>query len=168
MNRTTVVALLVVAIALLLAGGVVLAKSITCTGGPCIGTKRADTITGSGGADTIKGLAGGDTIDGGNGNDTINGGGGNDTITDIGVVPDVDIITGGKGNDIIDVREGDLNDEQDKVDCGPGTDTIFFDADRLARQLRDLQPDLDQSGCGTRCRTPTPETELWMGHGSMR
>ena len=128
MYRSMVVALLVVTVALLLAGGVVLAKSITCPGGVCVGTKRADTITGSVGTDEINGRAGGDTIDGGNGSDTINGGGGNDRITDIGVVPDIDHITGGKGNDIIDVREGDPNDAPDQVDCGPGTDTVFFDS----------------------------------------
>jgi Ca2+-binding RTX toxin-like protein len=128
MRRSTLVALLVVAVTLLVVGGVVLAKSITCTGGTCTGTKKADQITGSVVTDTINGRGGGDTIDGGNGDDTINGGGGNDTITYIGVVPDVDTINGGKGNDIIDVREGALNDAQDKVDCGPGTDTIFFDA----------------------------------------
>ena len=131
MNRKTIVALTVVALALLLAGGVVMARSITCTGGPCNGTKRADQITGSVVVDTINGRGGGDTIEGGNGNDTINGGGGNDTIDDFGNVPDVDTITGGKGNDTIDVREGDPNDAQDKVDCGPGTDTIFFDATDL-------------------------------------
>jgi Ca2+-binding RTX toxin-like protein len=140
MKRNVILALAVVAVALSMVGGVVLAKSITCTGGPCNGTKRADTITGSVVADTINGRAGGDTIDGGNGNDSINGGGGNDTITDIGVVPDVDIITGGKGNDIIDVREGDLNDEQDKVDCGPGTDTIFFDATDLRANCEIFNP----------------------------
>ena len=128
MHRTTLVALAVVAMTLLLVGGVVLAKSITCTGGTCNGTKKADTITGSVVADTINGRGGADTIDGGNGNDTINGGGGNDRITDIGVVPDVDIITGGNGDDIIDVREGALNDAPDKVDCGPGIDTVFVDA----------------------------------------
>ena len=128
MNRQTIAAFMVVAVALLLMGGVVMAKAITCSGGTCNGTKRADQMTGSVVADTINGRGGGDTIDGGNGNDTINGGGGNDTIVDIGVVPDVDIITGGNGNDVIDVREGDPTDAQDKVDCGPGTDTVFFDA----------------------------------------
>jgi len=110
MPRQTLVALAVVAMALLLVGGVVLAKSISCTAGvTCNGSKKADTITGSIGADTITG-------------------GGNDRITDIGVVPDVDIITGGSGDDIIDVREGDVNDTPDFVDCGPGTDTVFVDA----------------------------------------
>jgi len=56
------------------------------------------------------------------------------------VVPDVDIINGGNGNDIIDVREGDLNDAQDKVDCGPGTDTIFFDATDLRANCEIFNP----------------------------
>ena len=128
MNRKTIATLAVVVVALLLASGVVLARSITCPGGVCLGTKRADTITGTVGTDEINGRGGGDTIDGGNGSDTIAGGGGNDTITDIGVVPDIDRVSGGKGNDIIDVREGDPGDAPDQVDCGPGTDTIFFDA----------------------------------------
>jgi len=140
MHRKTLVALAVVAMTLLLVGGVVLAKSITCTGGTCNGTKKADQIIGSVGADTINGRGGADTIDGGNGNDTINGGGGNDRITDIGVVPDVDIITGGSGDDIIDVREGDVNDAQDNVDCGPGTDTIFFDATDLRANCEIFNP----------------------------
>ena len=141
MNRTTIVALLVVTVALLLAGGTVLAKNITCTGGPCNGTKRADQITGSVVADTINGRGGADTIEGGNGNDTIDGGGGNDTITDFDPgVPDIDTINGGNGNDIIDVREGDVNDAQDDVDCGPGTDTVFFDATDLRANCEIFNP----------------------------
>ena len=129
MKRTKVVALVVVGLVLLLGSGVVLAKSISCTAGvTCIGTAKADQITGSFGADIIKARGGNDTVDGGNGSDTINGSRGSDTITDIGVVPDVDTITGGKGNDRIDVREGAaLNDTPDVVDCGPGTDTVFVD-----------------------------------------
>ena len=130
MHRQTLVALAVVAMALLLVGGVVLAKSISCTAGvTCNGSKKADTITGSIGADTINGRRGNDTIEGGTGNDTIDGAGGNDTITDADPgVPDIDTITGGKGDDIIDVREGDVNDAPDFVDCGPGIDTVFIDA----------------------------------------
>src|SRR5829696_2693301 len=101
MHRRTLVALALVAMALLLVGGVVLAKSISCTAGvTCNGSKKADQITGSIGADTIDGRSGNDTI----------------TDADPGV-PDVDIITGGKGDDIIDVREGDVNDAPDFVDC---------------------------------------------------
>src|SRR5215207_4735682 len=141
MPRTTLVALAVVAMALLLVGGVVLAKSLSCTAGiTCNGTKKADTITGSVVADTINGRGGADTIDGGTGNDTITGGGGNDRITDIGVVPDIDIITGGNGDDIIDVREGALNDAQDNVDCGPGIDTVFIDATDLRANCEIFNP----------------------------
>ena len=139
MNRTTMVALLVVAVALLLGSGVVLARSITCTGGVCLGTKKADVMTGSVGTDQIKGRGGADSIDGGNGNDTIDGGG-NDTIVDIGIVPDVDHITGGKGDDIIDVREGDPTDTPDQVDCGPGTDTVFVDATDTRLNCEILNP----------------------------
>jgi Ca2+-binding RTX toxin-like protein len=113
---------------LLLAGGVVLAKTIECTGGPCVGTKRADTFTGSGVADQITGRSGNDLIDSGEGDDEVHGGGGNDQISDNVLVSDVDTIFGGKGNDIIDVREGAAGgDNPDFVDCGPGTDTVFAD-----------------------------------------
>jgi Ca2+-binding RTX toxin-like protein len=139
--KRSVMVVLVVMTALLLVGGVVLAKSITCTGGLCNGTKQADQITGSIGADTINGRGRGDTIDGGTGNDTINGGRGNDTIVDNDSnVPDIDVITGGDGNDTIDVREGDPNDAQDKVDCGPGTDTVFIDSTDLRPNCEIINP----------------------------
>jgi Ca2+-binding RTX toxin-like protein len=129
-NRTKVGALLVVAMALLLAGGVVLAKSVSCTAGvTCNGSKKADTITGSVGDDTINGRGGADTIDGNFGTDTINGGGGADNIVDNhDTIADADTIFGGNGDDVIDVREGDTNHKADFVDCGPGIDTVFFDA----------------------------------------
>ena len=141
MNRTTIGALLMVAMALLLAGGVVLAKNITCTGGPCVGTKKADIMIGSPGTDQIKGRGGADGINGFNGDDTIDGGGGNDSIGDqLGTVPDVDHITGGKGNDVINVREQDPSDEPDFVDCGPGTDTVFVDANDTRLNCEILNP----------------------------
>ena len=113
---------------LLMTGGVVLAKSIDCTGGPCVGTKKADTFRGSGGADQIFGRGGSDSIDSGEGDDEVRGGGGNDTLIDNLPVRDVDTIFGGKGNDEIDVREGAAGgDNPDFVDCGPGIDTVFVD-----------------------------------------
>ena len=142
MNRQTIATLVVVVVALLLAGGVVLAKEISCTGGVCLGTNKADIITGSTGTDQIKGRDGGDTInDDIGGSDTIRGGNGSDTITDIGVVPDVDHIFGGKGNDVIDVQEGAaLNDNPDTVECGPGTDTVFVDANDTRLDCEILNP----------------------------
>jgi Ca2+-binding RTX toxin-like protein len=131
-NRTTMLALLILA-ALLLTGGTVLAKSIECTGGPCIGTKRGDSIFGVAGTDQIDGRGGGDDIfgdprSGSAGNDTIHGGGGGDKITDSGDAgsnEDIDHIFAEKGDDVINVREGD--DSVDVVHCGGGRDSIFAD-----------------------------------------
>src|SRR5215207_9653354 len=64
MTRTATLALLVVVVAGLLAGGVVLAKDIQCLSGKCVGTKKADEIVGSFGPDTI-------FARGGNGDDVI-------------------------------------------------------------------------------------------------
>ena len=126
---------------LLLTGGVVLAKNIDCTGGPCVGTKKADTFRGSGVADQITGRGGNDLIDSGEGDDEVRGGGGADVITDNVPVPDVDTIFGGKGNDSIDVREGAaFNDNPDFVDCGPGIDTVFFDANDTRLNCEILNP----------------------------
>ena len=109
MNRTMIVALLVVTMALLLSAGTVLAKNITCTGGTCVGTRKADNMQGK--------------FD----NDTIFGRRGNDEIIDTGPGPDVDTIFGDKGDDTIRVNEGDSDVDPDFVDCGPGIDTVFVD-----------------------------------------
>jgi Ca2+-binding RTX toxin-like protein len=141
-KRNLILALAVVTVLLLLAGGAVLAKDITCTGGPCVGTRRADTFTGTGGADQITGRAGNDLIDSGEGDDEVRGGRGADHITDNVPVPDIDTIFGGKGNDIIDVREGRPDEEPDVVDCGPGTDTVFVDPTDTRLNCEILNPQL--------------------------
>ena len=128
MNRMMMLTLAVVPVVVLLAGGIALAKSIECGGGPCVGTRRADTMTASSPADQINGRGGNDRIDGSLGDDEVRGGRGNDTIIDNVPLTDVDSIFGGKGNDSIDVREGAAGgDKPDFVDCGPGTDTVFVD-----------------------------------------
>ena len=127
MNRTTIVALLVVTMALLLSGGTVLAKNITCTGGKCVGTRKADNMQGKFDNDTIFGRRGNDRIVEDGGNDEIHGGSGNDEIIDTGPGPDVDTIFGDKGDDTIRVNEGDSDVDPDFVDCGPGIDTVFVD-----------------------------------------
>ena len=127
MKGTTIVALLVVAMTLLMVGGVVLAKNITCTGGNCVGTKKADDMLGTFGNDTILGRGGNDTIIENGGDDVIRGGGGNDTINDTGPGPDVDTIFGGKGDDTIFVNESTADVDPDFVDCGPGIVTVFVD-----------------------------------------
>ena len=87
--RKTLLLLTTMALALLVAGGVALAATLTCqVGVTCNGTSSADTITGTTSNDTIKGLGGNDTIkaldgidkiNGGPKNDNMNGGPGNDT-----------------------------------------------------------------------------------------
>src|SRR5829696_1935017 len=86
--RKTLLLLTTMALALLVAGGVALAATVTCqVGVACNGTSSEDTITGTTSNDTIKGLAGNDTISALDGIDKINGGPNNDTMD------------GGAGND---------------------------------------------------------------------
>jgi len=127
MTRTATLALLVVVVAGLLAGGVVLAKDIQCLSGKCVGTKKADEIVGSFGPDTIFARGGNDTIFAESGDDEIYGGGGNDRIIALGTLHDSATIFGGKGDDVIDVRTNTPDKEPDFVDCGPGTDTVVVD-----------------------------------------
>jgi Ca2+-binding RTX toxin-like protein len=86
--RKTLLLLTTMALALLVAGGVALAATLTCqVGVACNGTSSADTITGTTSNDTIKGFGGNDTISALDGIDMINGGPNNDTMD------------GGAGND---------------------------------------------------------------------
>lgn len=86
--RKTLLLLTTMALALLVAGGVALAATVTCqVGVTCNGTSSADTITGTTSNDTINGLAGNDTIKARDGIDKINGG------------PNNDNMNGGPGND---------------------------------------------------------------------
>jgi Ca2+-binding RTX toxin-like protein len=132
MNQRVILMLGVLAAAVLLTGGAVLARNIDCTGGLCTGTKKSDNLVGTAGDDEIVGRGGGDTLIGdpvnSTGDDLLRGGGGNDTISDPFDGADVDTVFGGKGNDVINVREGASGgDDPDVVDCGPGTDTVVVD-----------------------------------------
>jgi len=90
------------------AGGVALAKVITCSGGPCVGTDKADMITGSPKKNTINAKKGSDNIDASQGGrDTVKGGGGADQII---------------------VRDATAG-SRDTVECGGGQDTVFADPD---------------------------------------
>ena len=130
MNRTRMLAVLLMAAVLLIASGAAVAKSVDCTGGPCIGTKRDDSLRGTTGNDEISGRGGNDAIFGdfplgsGIGNDTIRGGDGDDTIWDFVGSGDLDQVFGGKGNDSIQVADGD---NLDKVDCGASRDEVLAD-----------------------------------------
>lgn len=132
-KRRAVLLLIVMAAALVLASsGVALAKIVSCTKDPCLGTKKADRIFGTANSETIKGLGGDDDIEGRDGNDTIYGGGGSDhRLASMG---GQDLVLGGPGNDFIDSLFGDSldglddsygNDGNDTIKGGIGTDRIF-------------------------------------------
>ena len=130
MRRVVVLVVLATAV-LSLAGGVVLAESKTCAATDCVGTREADTLTGSSGAQDqhrIAGLEGNDQIDGGAGNDALYGDEGNDTIRDDSGALDVDAVFGDEGNDTIHVDDSDGAFAADNVNCGSGTkDKVVFD-----------------------------------------
>ena len=56
-------------------------------------------------------------------NDVLKGRGGADTLIGKG---DSDLLVGGRGNDTINARESGRA-EDDRVDCGPGRDTVLTD-----------------------------------------
>ncbi len=127
------------AAALVVAAGAVVAADSTCIGGACVGTRGADTITGSSGDDLIAGMEGNDVIDLGLGQDTVYGDEGNDTVIDTsaptsGFVVARDDVYGDEGNDTINVREpssGDPRGHADEVHCGPGKkDKVIYNASR--------------------------------------
>src|SRR5215218_8357072 len=125
--RRTILLLTAVAVAILLAGGVALAKNISCArqgGNVCVGTNNADTITGTNRADTIKARGGNDTVLARGGKDKIFGGDGFDGLLD-----------GGLGNDTLnagpsaaggfDYLTGGFGD--DKLVESPGVDRYIFE-----------------------------------------
>ena len=122
----------------------------------CIGTDDADVMDGTDGLDTIVGLGGDDTIRGlgapdrltgdgnaaavqgddelfgGDGSDNLIGGAGSDLLSgeggddevSAGFLVGADAVEGGPGNDTVNAVEG----QSDDIDCGPGRDSVRFDA----------------------------------------
>ncbi|WP_240432621.1 calcium-binding protein [Rubrobacter indicoceani] len=117
--------LMAMAMALLLASGIAYAKSIVGNSkdNRLIGTNQNDTIAGGGGNDFINGKAANDRLYGDSGSDIVSGGVGND---DVFGGKGADKANGNGGNDYINVADNRLGDV---VDCGPGEDTVVFDAD---------------------------------------
>ncbi|HBE72332.1 MAG TPA: hypothetical protein DDW52_29710, partial [Planctomycetaceae bacterium] len=94
-----------------------------------VGTRDADTLTGTSSNDLIIGLGKNDTINAANGSDFVFGGGGDDTI-DGG--KHRDFIDAGDGNDVIQVRDNWA--EFDTLAGGGGFDTVVnTDASRDIR-----------------------------------
>ena len=79
------------------------------------------TLDGGDGADRLSGTSAGDTLRGGTGDDAFDGHAGDDVL-DLG--PGADTVNDLSGDDRIEARDGTA----DRVDCGPGTDTGYFDA----------------------------------------
>jgi Ca2+-binding RTX toxin-like protein len=108
--RRTALLLATTALALIVAGGIALAATFTCTTNPCDGTTDDDVITGTVGAETINGKAGNDQVNGLDANDTLNGEDGADRLN------------GGAGNDDL---AGGLGNDQYFVTTNWGSDTIL-------------------------------------------
>ena len=115
-----------VMVAILVAGGVALAATIS-------GTDRDETLIGTGYADAIKARGGGDELRGLGGSDQLYGNGGRDRL--VGGHGE-DKLHGGNGNDRL--RSQDIFSQtgayRDVVDCGPGKDFAAVDfRDRVNR-----------------------------------
>ena len=148
--------LAVLALGLLLSGGVALAKFVACAGGECRGTPFSDAmqgldsaatpdeIFGLGARDNIFANAGDDTVNGGGGDDEIGGGAGGDTLKgnsgNDSIIGDAgqDTMLGGSGNDRIsgvDTATSQGPAEKDVIDCGENpdgsADNDFAAVDRL-------------------------------------
>jgi Ca2+-binding RTX toxin-like protein len=88
------------------------------------GTDGRDVLRGTSADDSICGLRGSDRLFGRGGDDVLDGGLGQDSLY------------GGAGNDRLLARDG----ERDRVDCGPGYDTVLADPlDRVARNCENVQ-----------------------------
>jgi Ca2+-binding RTX toxin-like protein len=111
MSKRITILLTTVGLLLAFAAGVALARTVTCTGGPCEGTNREDTITGSPQNDTIIAKRGGDTvISNQRGADTVRGGRGGDSINLNDTAGD-DFVDCGMGrDDTINKNSGDIDE----------------------------------------------------------
>src|SRR5215211_6352886 len=124
MRRRALLIMATMGLAVLLLGGVALAKEVTGTSGAddLVGTDKDDVIHASGGADYVSGLAAPDLLYAGAGNDTVVGREGNDRIYGNG---GSDVLFGNQSNDTIN-SEGDQ--ARDVVKCGIGkNDTAYVD-----------------------------------------
>jgi Ca2+-binding RTX toxin-like protein len=151
MRRATLLLLAMIA-AVLLATGVAVALTKTCSTNPCKGTDQDDVLLGTGGINDIRGLAGADAIFAKADNDIIYGGPGNDNFetqakddpNGIGNVPDLPFgagLNGGTGNDTI---YGD-----DKNQAEPGDDDLVGNAGNDTLDDRNQKGDWDRAFGGT-------------------
>jgi Ca2+-binding RTX toxin-like protein len=86
------------------------------------GAAFAASLVGTDGPDVLKGTKQDDRIFGGRGNDTITGGSGED------------VVQAGRGNDFVSVGYEDDRITPDRVNCGPGRDTIKLTKLKIAQR----------------------------------
>jgi Ca2+-binding RTX toxin-like protein len=146
--RRLILAFAVMAVTLVVAGGVALAVNKIGTNGPDTlkGTNGDDTLIGNGGNDKLFSLNGRDNLLGGPGKDcllcvtenrffagdkTLLGGPGNDFAW---AGKGSDIVAGGEGNDLLP-DDGVSEFSQDRFSGGPGDDVIDVMHYRSARDL---------------------------------
>jgi hypothetical protein len=123
--RRVTILLMLVAVAVVVGGGVALAKTIRCDGGRCVGTNRADSMFGTNRHDAIFAKRGADFVAGRESADNLNGQNGNDGV--FGGLGD-DWVKGGRHDDTV---KGDLGN--DRITGGPGRNTL-----RAGDGMRDL------------------------------
>jgi Ca2+-binding RTX toxin-like protein len=144
MKRRALLLMVTMAAALLVAGGVALAETVTCDNNPpCYGTPETDDITGTDFGEKIYAYGGNDTVLARGGNDTVYGSSGNDP--DLEGEGGSDTVYGGGGADSVDVGASDTpgstdhafgggndalfaaDDKVDIIDCGKGVDSVQYD-----------------------------------------
>ncbi len=131
--------------ALIVAGGVALAETVTCDSTPpCHGTPEDDQIDGTANPETIYTYEGNDYVNADMGNDTVYGGPGNDQSLHgeqgsdkvyggggedeihagyFDTAGSLDYSYGGGGPDDIVADDGN----EDIINCGRGTDRVWYD-----------------------------------------
>ncbi len=138
MGRRGMLLIAMVTVTMLTASGVAWAATVSCSGsGACYGTADGDEIQGTDGNDQIFGFAGNDEIRGSGGGDSIYGGGGSDLLVGGSGRDDISALEtiGGPGNDTIRAGGGNdrisaTDDYKDKINCGSGRDTVYYDKGR--------------------------------------
>lgn len=120
MGRRALMLGAMVALAMVMASGVALAKNIAGGNGDnhLVGTAGRDVISGAGGNDDIHGKGDDDRLFGDAGDDDVFGGKGDDRLqSGLGK----DDLSGGRGNDFVNAIDGVPNDT---VSCGRGANDV--------------------------------------------
>jgi len=119
-RRRAILLAAAVVVALMVAGGMALAKSLdgTMRDDRLIGSNHRDQIAGEGGEDLIRGLRSADALSGGDDDDTIYAGPTHESA--------MDVVSAGGGDDF--VRVFNRPAARDLVDCGNGFDRVVADS----------------------------------------